>query len=309
MLASENYAKDVIDRYIDDCAFPAIICKTASRSAVTRLNQFCERVTRFSGCFEPADPFQTILLPILNDDIKMLKNDKERDCYFTYSELERLMREEYGRVFRCRAGVFDVALQLETPCVRRVTIPLDFSLFYVHDVIQHLFLWQNYHIHEFVTKLKNGRPVQCIIDPEQWENEYPAGDCAFLDENTVLLGDIFPGAERIIYIYDFGDEWTHEIRLIEILEAADIPAPVCAEMTGDAPPEDCGGPAGYAELQKALKSPHDPQYRELLEWFRGTDSYQESIQSINSDLRRRYLAGAWDLYYTFSDAAEDDFDF
>ena len=309
MLASENYAKDVIDRYIADCAFPAVICKTASRSAVTRLNQFCERVTRFSGCFEPDDPFQTILLPMLNDDIKMLKDHKERDCYFTYKELERLMREEYGRVFRCRAGVFDVTLQLETPCVRRVTIPLDFSMFYVHDVIQHLFLWQNYHIHEFVTELKNGRPVRCVVDPAQWENEYPAGDCAYLDENTVLLSDIFPDTDRMIYVYDFGDEWTHEIRLIEILEDADIPAPVCAEMTGDAPPEDCGGPGGYAELQKALRSPDDPQYRELLEWFRGMRSYQKTIQWVNSDLRRRYLAGAWDLYYTFSDAAEDDLDF
>ena len=115
MLLSENYTQDVIDRYIADCAFPAAICKTGSRSAITRLNQFCERVTSFSGCFEPDDPFQTSLLPILNDDIKMLKDDKERDCYFTYKELERLMREEYGPVFRCRAGIFDVVLQLETP--------------------------------------------------------------------------------------------------------------------------------------------------------------------------------------------------
>ena len=190
-----------------------------------------------------------------------------------------------------------------------MTIPLDFSLFYVHDVIQHLFLWKNYHLHEFVTKLKNGRPVQCVVDPAQCEDEYPAGDCSFLDENTVLLGDVFPGTDRILYVYDFGDEWTHEIRLIGILEDADIPAPVCTEMTGDAPPEDCGGPGGYAELQKALKSPDDPQYLELLRWFRGLRFYQETIPSVNSDLRRRYLAGAWHLYYSFSDAHEDDFDF
>ena len=33
------------------------------------------------------------------------------------------------------------------------------------------------------------------------------------------------------------------------------------------PPEDCGGPAGYAEILLALESPDDPAFRERLEWL------------------------------------------
>lgn len=305
MLASENYTQNVIDRYIADCGFPAVICKTQSRSAVTRLNQFCDYISRLSGSFEPDDPFQTILLPRINDDIKINKDDKEKEYYSTYEALERRMRTRYGRVFSCRAGVFDIAL-METPCVRRVTVPLDFSLFYLHDVIQQLFLWENYHIHDFVLRLhKNGRAAKRAIDPVQWDDDDFPPNCEILDESEVLLQDVFPAVDRIFYEYDFGDGWVHEIRLVNIIEDADIPAPVCELMTGDAPPEDCGGPHGFEELQKALKTPNDPKYRELYEWARTACAYQESIRSVNITLRRRYLAGAWDLYYSFSDTPDD----
>jgi len=305
MLASENYAQNVIDRYIADCGFPAVICKTQSRSAVTRLNQFCGYVSRLSGCFAPDNPFQTILLPKINYEIKNKKEDKEKDYYVTYEELERLMRDKYGSVFCCRAGVFDVAL-METSCIRRVTVPLDFSLFYLHDVIQQLFLWENYHIHDFVLRLhKNGRAAKKAIDSQQWEDDDFSANCEILDESEVLLQDVFPSVDHIFYEYDFGDGWVHEIRLVNIIEDADIPAPVCELMTGDAPPEDCGGPHGFEELQKALKSPNDPKYRELYAWARTACDYQKPIRAVNVTLRRRYLAGAWDLYYTFSDMPDD----
>ena len=76
---------------------------------------------------------------------------------------------------------------------------------------------------------------------------------------------------------------------------------VCTEMTGDAPPEDCGGPYGFLELQRILKNPKDPQYKEMREWCYGMRYYQKNINGINHDLRRRYLAGAWDLYFRFAD--------
>ena len=87
----------------------------------------------------------------------------------------------------------------------------------------------------------------------------------------------------------------------EIIEDADLPAPVCTEMTGDAPPEDCGGPHGFAELQRILNDPKDPEYEEMREWCDGIQSYQRNIKWVNSNLRRRYLAGAWNLYYRFAD--------
>ena len=74
MLASENIANDVVDRYISDCNFPAILCRTVDRSVVARLNKFCQRIEFYEKCFEPDDRFQTVLLPLINDDIKIRIN-------------------------------------------------------------------------------------------------------------------------------------------------------------------------------------------------------------------------------------------
>lgn len=303
LLASENISGDVIDRYLADCAFPAALCKNTDRSAVTRLNHFCKRIEWLTNCYEPDDTFQSMLLPKINDDLRMMTVDGETEVFAVYEELARLLQERYGRLYHCRAGVFDVTLKLETPCVRRVTVPLDFPMCYLHDIIQQLFLWQDYHGHDFITKVKkNGHPAQIVTDPAMWEEGiFAFQDLEVLDEQKIRLSDIFPGTDRIFYEYDFGDGWEHEIRLVEIIEDADLPAPVCTEMTGDAPPEDCGGPYGFAELQRILNDPKDPEYEEMREWCAGMRYWQKNIRLINSNLRRRYLAGAWDLYFRFAD--------
>ncbi len=297
MLASENISQEVIDRYIADCCFPASFCKTADRSSVAKLNKYCQRVERFENCFEPDDLFQTIILPVINDDIKFTADKK--DVYATYEEQERALKEKYGKLYSTRAGVFDVSLELETPCLRRVTIPMDFSLFYLHDIIQNLFLWKDYHLHEFILKRsKNGRPLRIARIPYPEDDDIcGARGCEIVDEREITLEEVFSKTDSISYEYDFGDGWTHEVRLVEIIEDAAIPAPVCTELKGDAPPEDCGGPGGFSELIRILQDPKDPQYDELVEWNGGSRVFQKNIEWINSNLRRRYLAGAFHLQY------------
>ena len=60
-----------------------------------------------------------------------------------------------------------------------------------------------------------------------------------------------PG-ERFVYDDDKGDVWQHDLRLEQVLPRD--PAcryPVCIAGAGDGPPEDCGGPRGYAALLAA----------------------------------------------------------
>ena len=65
---------------------------------------------------------------------------------------------------------------------------------------------------------------------------------------TMLLADL--GAE-FEYLYDFGDGWTHDV---EVLGPGGS-APGCVDGHGACPPEDCGGPGGYAELLDVLADP------------------------------------------------------
>jgi hypothetical protein len=60
-----------------------------------------------------------------------------------------------------------------------------------------------------------------------------------------------PG-HRIQYSYDFGDGWEHDIVLENRLNPEPrVQIPACLAGKGACPPEDCGGPWGYADLKDA----------------------------------------------------------
>ena len=55
-------------------------------------------------------------------------------------------------------------------------------------------------------------------------------------------------SKRFVYLYDFGDGWTHDVELL----GPGTDQPGCVYGEGTCPPEDCGGPQGYAEIQAVL---------------------------------------------------------
>ena len=69
------------------------------------------------------------------------------------------------------------------------------------------------------------------------------------------------------YTYDFGDDWEHTIK-VESINPADPEAvyPRLLKVVRRCPPEDCGGPWGYADYLKAISDPNHEQHEELLEW-------------------------------------------
>jgi hypothetical protein len=58
--------------------------------------------------------------------------------------------------------------------------------------------------------------------------------------------------DRIIYEYDFGDGWKHEIWLEKIVPTGKKEHPVCLKGRMKCPPEDCGGVWGYMDLLEEL---------------------------------------------------------
>ena len=60
------------------------------------------------------------------------------------------------------------------------------------------------------------------------------------DEATATLAQV-AGAERakVVYSYDFGDDWRHDIVVEKIIPAE--PGYPAHRRAPDAPPEDCGG--------------------------------------------------------------------
>lgn len=57
---------------------------------------------------------------------------------------------------------------------------------------------------------------------------------------------------KLRYAYDFGDDWEHDILVEKVLDRDETATyPRCTGGRRAAPPEDCGGTWGYAELKDA----------------------------------------------------------
>ncbi len=148
------------------------------------------------------------------------------------------------------------------PVWRRLQVRADTRLDELHEVIQAALGWGNYHMHVF----------------SFGEEEFgvPDSELGLRDERRVTLGELIAGVgERFRYTYDFGDDWQHEIVVEELLDAdPEVHYPALVAAKGACPPEDCGGPWGYANLRQILADPSDDEHREMLEWL-GLDDVTE----------------------------------
>ena len=82
---------------------------------------------------------------------------------------------------------------------------------------------------------------------------------------AAVLGEI-AGVDSVFrYDYDLGDGWEHLVEVVAI-EVYDGTVPPVAVLDGarSAPPEDSGGPEGYAHLVDALGDPADEDHDELV---------------------------------------------
>ncbi len=73
---------------------------------------------------------------------------------------------------------------------------------------------------------------------------------------------------KIIYTYDFGDGWQHDIQIECELES-DSPERQARCVAGEnaCPPEDSGGLHGYYDKLAALDDPLDREYEHTREWL------------------------------------------
>lgn len=178
--------------------------------------------------------------------------------------------------------VIEVSLKDIKPRIwRRIAVPGEFTLDQVHQVIQTAMGWGSEHLHEF----EIGGQSYGMPDPEDtmgWSDD-------MLDDSEVRLCDVVKDEDETFhYTYDFGDDWRHQLVVKRIEPPKEgTRYPNCEAGKRAAPPEDCGGPYGYADILEALKDPKNKKYAELLEWV-GKDYDPEAcdLQAINARLKR-----------------------
>jgi len=172
-------------------------------------------------------------------------------------------------------------LDVEPPVWREVLVPVDLTFAQLHNVLQAAMGWEDYHMHEFeVGEERVGPPAP---------KDFFAGDRPLLDERKTRLGDLLDGRRTFRYWYDFGDDWWHEIAIGKGAAGERI-GPRLLAGGGACPPEDCGGPYGYAELLQALTNPKHPEHRDLREWAGDFDpqrfDFDRAAKAVTKVVRR-----------------------
>ena len=174
---------------------------------------------------------------------------------------------------------FKITLKrIRPPVWRRFLVPEGISLSDLHDVIQEVMGWWNSHLHQFLCKRKR----YGVPDPD-WDSG------KIIDDGTISIKDLgLSVKDKILYEYDFGDGWEHELLLEKILPKEERMVPVCLKGARACPPEDCGGPWGYENLLEVLKNPEDEEYTSWKEWLpEDFDPEHFDLDGINSRLSSR----------------------
>jgi hypothetical protein len=163
------------------------------------------------------------------------------------------------------------------PIWRRILVPREITLRNLHRTLQTVMGWTNAHLHQFVL------PGTSNFGLAQERGEQIA------NENRTTLGALleFPGA-KLLYEYDFGDSWRHELVLERVLVGDESFRQVCVAGERQCPPEDSGGPQGYAELLLEFAHEAHPEHESVREWL-GEDFAPGCFEpdEINRKLSRR----------------------
>jgi hypothetical protein len=188
-----------------------------------------------------------------------------------------------GRIARLRIDLAEI-----TPRIwRRVEVPRDLTLKGLHDVIQAVMGWQDYHLYAFrIGGTTYGAPTTSALDGHVTLSARTARLRALLDR----------GVERFSYTYDFGDDWEHRITVEAVEEAAPgVAYPRLVDGARRGPPEDVGGPPGYQEFLKAASNPRHRRHKEVIAWYGGAydpdDIDERAVRLRIGQIAKRRRAG------------------
>ncbi len=173
--------------------------------------------------------------------------------------------------------------ELEPMIWRRVDVPLSSTLEALHHIIQAAFRWQNYHLYEFyVGERVYGVPL----------DEDPFDDHKIHKASAIRLKTVVErGVERFLYVYDFGDDWSHDVIVEEVRDGAgDTEYPAFVDGARRCPPEDVGGPPGFMEFLEAVLDPGHEEHAPMMEWYGGPFDPEDIDETSIRGVLKMYAA-------------------
>ncbi len=279
--------------------------KAKNRSHIARMNYSCKLAKRFADRLNENEIYQSAEIKNINN---MPRKNDNNEYFYADKLMQQKLAEYFGEeeIIQTHAAVLKVELELgEYEAWRKIIVPLNYNFRELHKIIQKLYNWQDYHLHEFFvyseekddTKnwnhgeyhrdgykaVLNLTADQENLEYNKHELNYDHEDFELKIENEVKLKDVLPA--RIKYIYDYGDNWQHYLETEKIIEDYKSNKPTFMEGAGTAPPEDVGGVGGFNEFMRIISNPDHEEYESMLEWAESQRFEEYDQEKIKSDLK------------------------
>ena len=283
--------------------------KATNRSYIGRLNYSCKMTERYADRFNfnQKEIYQSEISKKISD----IPTKEDKEYFYSNERLREILAEYFGEddIIKTKAAVLKVELELgEYKAWRKVVVPLSYNFHQLHKIIQNIYNWQDYHLHEFFvyseekddTKnwnhgeyhrdgykaILNLAADQKNFEYNKYELNYEQEDFEMAVENEVKLKDVLPA--RIKYNYDYGDNWQHYIETEEIIDDYKSNKPTLLDGAGTAPPEDVGGVGGFDEFMQIISNPDDEDHESMLEWAESQRFKEYDPEEIKSELERYF---------------------
>jgi hypothetical protein len=179
--------------------------------------------------------------------------------------------ETKTRKSKTQPCVYELRITLQEvlpPIWRLIRVPDTLRLSHLHDALQTVIGWTDSHLHRFEK------------DGKHWGVPDDEGDdgIEISDESRIPISAVLttPG-DSMLYVYDFGDNWRHNVELEKILPASRPVRPVCLAGERHCPPEDVGGVPGYEEFLEVIFEPGHEEHEHYVRWGGGPSPLNRSV--------------------------------
>lgn len=155
---------------------------------------------------------------------------------------------------------------------RTVVVPADWSLAFLHGVIQSVFGWLDYHQYEFSVP----GDAQKRRWTEQIEDLDDIGMGMCLESSEMPMSQLLKKKDdKVAYTYDFGDNNEVEITLLGMVKK---PNPKEFASNGPDVVEDSAGMGGVEGIVAIAKQGKGRQYKQLEDWLWG--AFKKRIDDV-----------------------------
>jgi len=183
-----------------------------------------------------------------------------------------------------RVVTLRVSLEKTSPPIwRRVQLTEEMTLSDLHFAIQGAFDWDDSHLHMF--KIKDMGMFSS--KRSSWDGDFDDMDTD--DSSKVSLGSLVRSqVKKFRYIYDFGDSWSHEVKIekVEVIKEK-LTLPRCIDGALCGPPEDCGGIYGFFNFKEIMADRKHPEYKDMKDWYGKTfDPEKFSVAAANKNIKQ-----------------------